>query len=145
MRSFWICLLNCRIVQATSLRIFPLLIALSLVFTASGCSVRSGFLLPSSLENQSFGLDPNTAQTLCPVASCRVVGRVHAHAWAPAWLPFLLRSDELLYSDLVDEAFSLGANAVMGVQRYSRSQFEWREEHLVGTAVLRGSEGALSE
>jgi uncharacterized protein YbjQ (UPF0145 family) len=36
---------------------------------------------------------------------------------------------------LKKEAALLHANAIIDIKRYSRSQFEWREEHLMGTAA----------
>ena len=34
------------------------------------------------------------------------------------------------------EAASLRADIIFDIKRYSRSQFEWREEHLMATAAI---------
>lgn len=76
----------------------------------------------------------------------RVAGRVHAHIWRPKWLPRLKLPQDVLVTMLKREAALLGAGAVIDVKRYSRSQFEWDEEHLMGTAVIlcvEGENGAL--
>jgi len=65
-----------------------------------------------------------------------VVGRVHVHSRAPKWLPFLLESERKMLSSLKREAADLDAEFLFDIRRYSRSQFEWREEHLMGTAGI---------
>ncbi len=44
-------------------------------------------------------------------------------------------SQEELIEKLLIEAALLDADAIIDIKRYSRSQFEWQEEHLMGTAV----------
>ncbi len=67
---------------------------------------------------------------------CRVVGRVHAHSRAVKWLPWLLASQDKLLEKLKSEASLLHADVIFDIKRYSRSQFEWQEEHLMGTAAI---------
>jgi hypothetical protein len=66
----------------------------------------------------------------------QVIGRVHAHSIAPQWLPFLLNSQDKMQEKLKKEAALLHAEVIIDIRRYSRSQFEWQEEHLMGTAAI---------
>lgn len=61
---------------------------------------------------------------------------MHAHSIAPQWLPFLLNSQDKMQEKLKKEAALLHAEVIIDIRRYSRSQFEWQEEHLMGTAAI---------
>ena len=100
-----------------------------------GCLSQVGYPVEDTDETRSYCLQHPAARRACPARSCRVIGRVHARTRAPAWLPFLLSNGGELRDALWKEARRMGATSVVGVSRFSRSQFEWREEHLVGTAI----------
>lgn len=67
-----------------------------------------------------------------------VIGRVHVHSLAPTWLAWGRPSQEGMLAKLKAKAAQLHADGIIDVRRYSRSQFEWEEEHLMGTAVIVG-------
>jgi hypothetical protein len=48
----------------------------------------------------------------------------------------LLKSQDELMEKLKKQAALLHADVIFDVRRYSRSQFEWQEEHLMGTAAV---------
>ena len=74
-----------------------------------------------------------------------VIGRVHVHSMAPIWMPFLKLSEEQMLEVLKKEAAAINANAIIHIKRYSRSQFEWDEEHLMATAVILSDKGECGE
>lgn len=110
-----------------------------------GCLSQFGYPVEDSSETRSYCLQRSAARRACPKEFCRVVGRVHAHTRAPAWLPFLLSDSGELRDALWEQAERMGATSVVGVTRFSWSQFEWREEHLVGTAIQTSGLGAESD
>ena len=109
---------------------------LLLVTVVTGCSSSTGYVIGAP---RNGSLTRSTDITIVDHADPRnyhVVGRVHAHSRAVNWLPWLLASQEKLLEKLKREAALLHGEVVFDIKRYSRSQFEWQEEHLMGTVAV---------
>lgn len=107
-----------------------------LIMTAiTGCTSGTGYAIGVPLTGPPIRPSAIIIIDHVDPDSCRIVGRVHAHTISPVWLPWGLASQEKLLEKLKKEAALLHANAIIDIKRYSRSQFEWREEHLMGTAA----------
>ena len=116
---------------------FRLTSVLLLVITAvTGCSYSTGYVIGDPLHGSPKPSADITVVEHGERHDYRVVGRVHAHSRAPIWLPWLLVSEEKLLKYLKSEAALLYSEVIFDVKRYSRSQFEWQEEHLMGTAAI---------
>jgi hypothetical protein len=110
---------------------------LLLVITAvTGCTYSTGCVIGTPLHGSPKRSADITVVEHIERRDYRVVGRVHAHSLAPIWLPWLLVSEEELLKHLKSEAALLYSEVIFDVKRYSRSQFEWQEEHLMGTAAI---------
>ena len=120
--------------MATPLKIISRLLLMMTVVT--GCSSRTGYVIggprsgPLTRSADIVIVDHGNPHDY------HVIGRVHAHTKAPKWLPCLLQSQDELLDRLKMEAALLHAEVIFDIKRYSRSQFEWQEEHLMGTAAI---------
>lgn len=115
---------------------------LILVF-ACGCSSRTRYLIGEPGYGPPVKPSDIVIVEKPDIKNYQIVGRVHAHTKAPKWLPWLLKSHDELLENLKREAALLHAEAIIDIKRYSRSQFEWQEEHLMGTAtIIRGKEAS---
>ena len=101
-----------------------------------GCSTRTGYVIEASVHDSPTRPEDIAVIQNPELADYRVVGRVHAHTRAAKWLPWFLSSRDELLDKLRKEAALLDAEVIFDVKRYSRSQFEWHEEHLMGTAAI---------
>ncbi len=108
---------------------------LLLAAVVAGCSSHSGYVIGAPRSYSQKGPADIAIVDDARLGHYDVIGRVHAHSWAPGWLPWLLMSQDELIDKLLIEAALLDADAIIDINRYSRSQFEWQEEHLMGTAV----------
>ncbi|HWD93074.1 MAG TPA: hypothetical protein VG938_12085 [Verrucomicrobiae bacterium] len=102
----------------------------------TGCSSSTGYFIGDSRNSA-----PRRAADVLVVdhvnaSDYQVIGRVHAQSTAPQWLPWSLKSREALLQQLKKQAALLHADVIFDVRRYSRSQFEWQEEHLMATAAV---------
>ena len=107
------------------------------VCSLGGCSFTRSVLI----EQEAPTTPVHGRQAECRPVSQREhisIGRVHVHSMAPTWLAWLMPSGSHMVDMLKAEGERLGGDTVIEIQRYSWSQFEWREEHLMGTAVLCG-------
>lgn len=102
----------------------------------TGCTTSTGYTIGSPRNGPPTRPAAIIIMDHADPRSYRVVGRVHAHTIAPTWLPWRLASQDKLLERLKKEAALLHADVIFDVKRYSRSQFEWREEHLMGTAAV---------
>lgn len=111
-------------------------VALFLLCVSSGCSFSKGYYVGTIRNDREV----NAADVRTPVevdgAAWQSIGRVHVHYVVPNWLPWMTLSTDEMMDILKAEAATLNAEAIVDIKRYSRSQFEWEEEHLVGTAVV---------
>lgn len=116
----------------------PKLIGSLLVMLAvvAGCSTSAGYVIGERRSGPPARPADIQIADHANLAEYQVVGRVHAHTTAPQWLPFLLQSQAELLEQLKKQAALLHADVIFDVRRYSRSQFEWQEEHLMGTAAV---------
>ena len=101
-----------------------------------GCSTRTGYVIEASVRDSTTRPEDIAVIQNTEPADYRVVGRVHAHTRAAKWFPWLLSSRDELLDKLRKEAALLDAEVIFDLKRYSRSQFEWHEEHLMGTAAI---------
>ena len=121
-------------------------VCLTLIFLgSSGCSLRRSY--PISSHEGKSGVEFSSVRVLGTDGSEEFISlaRVHVHSRAPKWLPWLLDSPEELLADLKQESAKVGGDYLLNVRRYSRSQFEWREEHLMGTAAVGHREDEVHE
>ena len=106
------------------------------VLAVAGCTTTSAF--PLGEDDPSGGLavsetnDPGVPgqEGSVPVAT------VHVHSIAPTWLAWLIPSRTRMQRMLTAEATKLGADTIIDIRGFSRHQFEWREDHLMATAVM---------
>jgi hypothetical protein len=101
-----------------------------------GCSSRTGYVIGAPVNGPLTRSADITIVEHADPHKYRVVGRVHAHSRAVKWFPWLLASPDDLLDKLKREAALLHAEVIFDLKRYSRSQFEWQEEHLMGTAAI---------
>jgi hypothetical protein len=109
---------------------------LLLMTAVTGCSSCTGYVIGAPRNGPLTRSADITIVDRADPRNYRVVGRVHAHTRAVKWLPRLLLSQEELLDELKTEAALLHAEVIIDIKRYSRSQFEWQEEHLMGTAAI---------
>ena len=102
----------------------------------TGCSTSTGYAIGGSRNSPQTRPEDIIIVNHASASEYQVIGRVHAHSIAPQWLPFLLKSQDELREKLKKEAALLHAEVIINTVRYSRSQFEWQEEHLMGTAAI---------
>ncbi|NOS72417.1 MAG: hypothetical protein HOP33_21160 [Verrucomicrobia bacterium] len=109
---------------------------LLLLTVVAGCTTHIGYVIGEP-RNGRFTQAADIKIVDSPnLHDYRVVGRVHAHSRAVKWLPWLLASQDRLLEQLKSEAALLHAEVIFDIKRYSRSQFEWQEEHLLGTTAI---------
>jgi len=108
----------------------------------TGCSTSAGYVIGGPRGGPLTRPADIIIADHANLADYQVVGRVHAHTIAPQWLPFMLKSQDELLGKLKKEAALLHADVIFDIRRYSRSQFEWQEEHLMGTAAIIIHKGA---
>ena len=102
----------------------------------AGCATRRSYVIDELHGGHSTRAADITIVESPEPQDYRVVGRVHVHSRVVKWLPCLLPSHNQLTAKLKREAALLGADVIFDIKRYSRSQFEWREEHLMATAAI---------
>lgn len=119
--------------MATPLKMISGLLLMMTVVT--GCSSRTGYVINGPRTGPLTRWADITIVDHADPQNYHVIGRVHAHTQAPKWLPCLLQSQDELLDALRREAALLHAEVIFDIKRYSRSQFEWQEEHLMGTAA----------
>jgi hypothetical protein len=107
-----------------------------MMMVVTGCSSRTGYVIGGPRTGPLTRSADITIVNHADPQNYHVVGRVHAHTKAPKWLPGLLQSQDELLDALKREAALLHAEVILDIKRYSRSQFEWQEEHLMGTAAI---------
>jgi hypothetical protein len=106
-----------------------------------GCATHTGYVIGEPRNGRCARATEIEVVDSLQRSDYHVVGRVHAHSRAVKWLPWLLASQKALVEKLKAEAALLGAEVIFDIKRYSRSQFEWQEEHLMGTAaIIRSNE-----
>ena len=112
-------------------------LSLLLILTvATGCASRTGYVIGVPLDGPRRRAADIVVVDHGNPRDYHIVGRVHAHTQAPTWLPCLQRSQDELLEALKREAALLRADVILDLKRYSRGQFEWHEEHLMGTAAI---------
>jgi hypothetical protein len=109
---------------------------LLLMTVVTGCSSSRGYVIGAPRSGPLTRSADITIVDHADPQNFHVVGRVHAHSRAAKWLPWLLASQEELLERLKREAALLHAEVIFDIKRYSRSQFEWQEEHLMGTVAV---------
>ena len=102
----------------------------------TGCSSHTGYVIGGPRNGPQTRSADITIVDHADPQNYRIVGRVHAHCRAVNWLPRLLVSEDKLLKKLKSEAALLHAEVIIDIRRYSRGQFEWHEEHLMGTAAV---------
>jgi hypothetical protein len=109
----------------------------------TGCTSHTGYLIGAPRNGPLTHSEDIRIVEHGDPQDYHVVGRVHAHSRAVKWLPWLLASQDELLEKLKREAALLQAEVIFDIKRYSRGQFEWQEEHLMGTAAtfLKKEEG----
>jgi hypothetical protein len=122
--------------MATPLKLSSEILLLLLLLNAAGCSSSTGYVIGSPRNGRLARASDIQVVDFADPQNYQVIGRVHSHSRAAKWLPCLLATEAKLLRNLKREAALLQAEVIFDLKRYSRSQFEWQEEHLMGTAAI---------